>query len=412
MINAKQKENASIMRIEDFDVTAERGFLTPHNMDEVTLPPDFAPIIAAGKSLADFITSGQIRSLLKDLPEVNMDAELPKLNDAQLRMLMVHYSFIVQAYVWGEAQAPKTLPRNLAVPYCKLADKIGQFPLLPYTAYTLDNWGRFDRKGPITLENIYVIQKFLGGQDEHWFIMVHIEIEAKAGVALAAIPALLDAVDKKDAKGITAGLKAVLAAWENINPVFDRMIDKCDPYIYYNRVRPYIHGWKGNPAMPEGLVYEGVDKYKGQPQSFRGQTGSQSSIVPVMDALMGIGHENDPLREYLDELHAYRPPKHRLFIEAVAARSKIRDFVIAQNDKDTTLLYNKIIDHVQKFRTRHLEFSAHYINKQAAKGEGNPVEVGTGGTPFMKYLKKHRDESRQHFIGDYEPTERPQIVKT
>lgn len=401
-----------MFRIEDYDVTPDRGFLSPHNMDEVTLPPVFNPIIEAGKKLSDFITAGRVHHFLKQVPEIDMDAELPKLNDAQLRMLMVHYSFIVQSYVWGEKNVGTHLPRNLAVPYCKLADKIGQFPLLPYSAYTLDNWGRLDPKGPIALDNIYVIQNFLDGQDENWFIMVHVEIEAKAGAALAAIPALLDAAGKKDLKGVSDGLLRVLQAWENINPVFDRMIEKCDPYMYYNRVRPYIHGWKGNPALPEGVLYEGVDKFGGKPQSFRGQTGSQSSIVPTMDALLCIKHDNDPLREYLDELHAYRPPKHRLLIEEVQKRSKLRDFVIEANEPAVTLLYNRIVDHVQKFRTRHLEYAAHYINKQAPKEDGNPVEVGTGGTPFMKYLKKHRDESRSHFIGDYHGVEPMPIVKT
>ncbi|HEY8192135.1 MAG TPA: indoleamine 2,3-dioxygenase [Alphaproteobacteria bacterium] len=385
-------------RIENYDISAERGFLTPHDMDEVMLPGEFTPIVEAGKHLSDYMLSNRVRHFLEQLPETDMDKYLPTLDDAQLRMLMVHYSFIIQAYVWGEPEAPKKLPRNLAVPYCKLADKIGQFPLLPYSSYTLDNWAKLDRNGGIDLDNIYVIQNFYDGVDENWFILVHVEIEAKAGAALAAMPALLDAVDKKDTKGVHAGLKTILGAWHKINPVFDRMVEKCDPYIYYHRVRPYIHGWKGNPALPDGLIYEGVDKYKGQGQSFRGQTGSQSSIVPVMDALMGIGHENDPLREYLDELHAYRPPKHRLFVEEVAKRSKLRAFVAASNDAALVGLYNDIVTMVEKFRTRHLEYAASYINKQARDAEGNPTDIGTGGTPFMKYLKKHRDESGQHLL--------------
>ena len=384
--------------IEDFDVTAARGFLAPYNMDEVVLPEDFAPILEAGRHLSDYMCASRTRHYLDLLPEIDMGKHLPSLDDAQRRMLMVHYSFIVQAYVWGEAEPPQKLPRNLAVPYCKLADAIGQFPLLPYTGYTLDNWGRLDKDGPITLENIYVIQNFLDGQDENWFIMVHIEIEAKAGPALAAIPALVAAVDAGDADAVRSGLEKIRAAWEQINPVFDRMVERCDPYIYYHRVRPYIHGWKGNPALPDGLIYEGVEKYEGRGQSFRGQTGSQSSIVPVMDALLGISHENDPLKEYLDELHAYRPPKHRLFIEEVQKRSTLRDFVSASHDNVLIALYNDIVGHVQKFRTRHLEYAASYINKQARDSEGNPVDIGTGGTPFMKYLKKHRDESADHLL--------------
>lgn len=401
-----------MLKLEDYDVTPERGFLAPYDMDRVTLPPVFDPIVAMGARLSDLITAGTVHKILRQLPEIDMTAELPHLSDAQLRKLMVHYSFIVQTYVWGEKTVGDVLPRNIAVPYCALAAAIGQFPLLPYTAYTLDNWGRLDPEGPIALENIYVIQNFVDGQDENWFILVHVEIEAKAGAALAAIPALLAAVEQKDKGGVKAGLQKVLSAWENINPVFDRMIEKCDPYIYYNRVRPYIHGWKGNPALPEGVLYEGVAAHEGKRQSYRGQTGSQSSIVPTMDALLGINHENDPLREYLDELHAYRPPRHRKLIEDVAAQSRLRPFIEAAGDAELTLLYNKIVDHVQKFRTRHLEYAAHYINKQAQHGDGNPVEVGTGGTPFMKYLKKHRDESRDHFIGDYEPMFHAPVFKT
>ena len=117
-----------------------------------------------------------------------------------------------------------------------------------------------------------------------------------------------------------------------------------------------------------------------------------------MDALLGIAHQADPLREYLDELHSYRPPKHRQFIEDVAKRSALRAYVADSNNQILVGLYNQIVNHVQKFRTRHLEYAANYINKQARSADGNPVEIGTGGTPFMKYLKKHRDESVDHLL--------------
>ena len=386
------------LNIEDYDVTRDRGFLTAHDMGAVQLPADFNPILETGAKLSALMTSQRVRHFLDQVPMIDMDKHLPSLNDAQLRMLMVHYSFIVQAYVWGEKEAATHLPKNLSIPYCKLAKKIGQFPLLPYSSYTLDNWAKLDPKGPVTTDNIGVLQNFYGGVDENWFIMIHVEIEAKAGAALASIPDLIEAVDAKDLTGVDTHLKAIRAAWEQINPVFDRMIESCDPYVYYHRVRPYIHGWKGNPALPDGLIYDGVEEYAGKPQPFRGQTGSQSSIVPTMDALLGIDHENDPLREYLDELHAYRPPKHRKLIEDVAARSHLRELIKSSARIDLINLYDDCVDHVQRFRTRHLEYAASYINKQARDSEGNPVDIGTGGTPFMKYLKKHRDESRSHFL--------------
>src|SRR5687768_7351951 len=96
-------EGHRMLKIEDYDITADRGFLTPHDMDRVSLPPAFAPVVEAGRKLSDYMTSGRPRHFLDQLPEIDMKAHLGALNDAQLRLLMVHYSFIMQAYVWGEA---------------------------------------------------------------------------------------------------------------------------------------------------------------------------------------------------------------------------------------------------------------------------------------------------------------------
>src|SRR6185503_5032213 len=123
------------------------------------------------------------------------------------------------------------------------------------------------------------------------------------------------------------------------------------PYIYFHRVRPYIHGWKDNPALGAGLIYEGVAETGGKPQAFRGQTGSQSSIVPSMDALLGIGHGQDPLRVFLDELHIYRPPAHRKFIDAVRASSQLRAFIQKSGNKTLRDLYNDCVTKLARFRT-------------------------------------------------------------
>jgi indoleamine 2,3-dioxygenase len=211
---------------------------------------------------------------------------------------------------------------------------------------------------------------------------------------LALIPEFFEAIEQADEGRVERLFEAMHEIWNDINAIFDRMGERCDPYIYYNRVRPYIHGWKNNPALGPGLIYEGVEAYGGKPQAFRGQTGSQSSIVPTMDALYGINHENDPLREFLLELHEYRPRTHRRFIEDVAKRSVLRPFVAASERKSLHDAYRVCVEDVAKFRTKHLEYAAQYINKQSISGPGNDVDVGTGGTPFMRYLKKHRDENR------------------
>ncbi|MEM8697040.1 MAG: indoleamine 2,3-dioxygenase [Pseudomonadota bacterium] len=381
------------MELSTYGMSRERGYLSDFEIDEITLPPEFDAIVETADTLSAILTTGRARHWLKQLPQPDMQAFLGEASDAQARVAMVRYSFLVQAYVWGENMAPAVLPANLAVPIDALAEALGQAPLLPYSGYVLDNWYRLDKSAPIALDNIAMRQNFLGGMDENWFVLIHVAIEAEAGRALELATELVDASEARDAGQVETLLLTMNTIWDRINAHFDRMPERCDPTIYYQRVRPYIHGWKNNPATPEGLIYEGVERYDGKPQAFRGQTGSQSSIVPAMDALFNVSHENDPLREYLDELHAYRPVPHRKFIEDLGAASSLRAFAADQNEslKDA---FNACVEQVARFRTRHLEYAASYINKQASSGTGNDTDVGTGGTPFMKYLKKHRDENR------------------
>ena len=386
------------MRLSDYGMSRERGFLSHYEIDEVFLPTRFEEAIDTAERLSDLLTSGRVRHWLDRLPEPDIEDWMKEAPEEQVRTMMVHYSFLVQAYVWGEPDPPAFLPANLARPIVALADRLGQAPLLPYSAYVLDNWARIDKQGPVALENIRMVQNFLGGADENWFVMIHVAIEAEAGVLVDNATQLVAAARDHDAGLCEALLTGMDAAWERIYAVFSRMTERCDPYVYFHRVRPYIHGWANNPALGEGLIYEGVEKFGGKPQAFRGQTGSQSSIVPAMDALFGVGHSDDPLKRFLDELHHYRPVAHRRFIEDLAARSTLREFVERANAPSLRDAFNACLEQAARFRTRHLEYAASYINKQAGSIAGNDPDVGTGGTPFMKYLKKHRDENRAQLV--------------
>lgn len=385
--------------LHDYGITAERGYLCEFNAEDVVLEGDLALARDVALSLPDILLTGRVRAILQArLPDFDVHAALQACTDAQARMAMVHYSFMVQSYVWGEPAPIKVLPRCLAVPMAALAEHLGQQPLLPYSGYVLDNWALVDPEGEIALDNIRMLQHFLGGQDESWFVLIHVAIEAKAGGVLARMPQIIEAARGGDTARLRDLLGETAAIWAEINAIFDRMPERCDPYVYFTRVRPYIHGWKDNPAYPDGIIYEGVGPADAGGQVYRGQTGSQSSIVPAMDALMGVGHAQDPMKAFLDELHIYRPPQHRRFIEDLRAESVLRELVNRTGDPALTVAYNANIQAVADFRSRHLEYAASYINKQSGQATGNDTDVGTGGTPFMRYLKKHRDETRERLL--------------
>ncbi len=389
----------TVLPLQNYDMSEDTGFLCRYDTGDITLTGNIKKAADIALNLPNILPSGNVRSyLVKNLPNINIDHDINGLSNAELRMATIHYSFMVQSYIWGEKEPPEMLPSCLAIPMVALSDSIGQPPILTYSGYVLDNWSRIDKTKPIDLDNIHMIQNFLGGQDEAWFVLVHVAIEAHAGQILSAMGPIIEAANKDEPERLRELLTSTATRWAGINAIFDRMPEKCDPYIYFERVRPYIHGWKDNPALPDGIIYEGVERYSNKAQAFRGQTGSQSSIVPSMDALLCVGHATDPLREFLDQLHRYRSPKHRQFIEDVRTASNLRHYV--SNSKDTGLInaYNTNIQAVADFRSRHLEYAASYINKQQKQADGNDTDVGTGGTPFMRYLKKHRDETQANLL--------------
>lgn len=377
------------------ELSHERGFLPPID-PLIRLPKPFEAWEDVATHLPKLFASDRLRHTLERLPPFPQHAIS---NERERERAMVLLSYFGHAYVWGGTRPAFVLPACLAVPWHGVAQKLGRPPVLSYSSYALHNYYRFEATREIACGNIALIQNFLGGVDEEWFILIHVEIERQAAPALAVLHACLDAADAKDAERLETLLHIVEAAVGKIHATLKRMPEWCDPYIYYHRVRPYIHGWRNHPDLPDGLIYEGVAEYAGQAQQFRGETGAQSGIVPSLDAMLGIGHAEDILRTYLMEMRLYMPPDHRTFIGSLEARSSVREFVARAGRGSLTSVYNACVGGLEAFRALHLEYAATYIFRQAQTDAKNPHAVGTGGTPFMQYLKKHRDETAQHCLG-------------
>ena len=381
-------------KIADYGITEEFGYL-PSSDPALSLSPGNEEWDQFGKDLPKLLMGTNFRQRVKNLPQFNIG----KLNgEAEIQRAMLVLSYIGQAYQWSENEAATVMPAVLAKPWYEVGQLVGRPPILSYQSYASDNWRRFDKSGAIECGNIGLLQCFLGGQDEEWFILIHIEIEKKAGKALKAIEQAQEAVVSGDVEKVEAALIKLRTALTAMYEVLGRMPERCDPYIYFHRVRPYIFGWRNNPSLPDGVVYEGVDQYKGVGQKFRGETGAQSAIIPAMDGVLGIEHEKDELREYLMEMRTYMPPAHVAFIQAVEAGPSVRNFVTSTKKNSLTEVFNDCVELVANFRAMHLEYAGTYIHAQAQATPGNPSAVGTGGTPFMVYLRKHRDETKRQTI--------------
>jgi indoleamine 2,3-dioxygenase len=293
-----------------------------------------------------------------------------------LRLYYVRLGFLASGYINQVGQQPAgVLPGNLAKPLCQACRLLSRPPILSYDGYALYNWKRLNPTGPISLGNIDTIQNFVHLYDEHWFILVHVEIESIAAEILAAIREAASGLASSDAASVNSALEAIArAVWRQVG-VLRRIPEKMDPALYYKTFRPYIRFF-------ENVVYEGVET---APLDFRGETGAQSSIMPTLVAFMKVPHQPSLLTNHLADMQNFMPAEHRALIAEVRGLPSPRPLA----DKQP---YNDVLEAMATFRETHLGFADEYIHRRVTDPRG------TGGTPYMQWLAQLIAETRAHKI--------------
>jgi indoleamine 2,3-dioxygenase len=352
-----------------------RGFL-PEQDPLIQFPAgsSFSALDALGHDLPSLLHDKRFRACARGLVIPGLpEGHVPQ---PELRLYYVRLGFLASAYVNQVGQDPATvLPRNLALPLVDVCSRLGRPPILSYDGYALFNWKRFDPSGPIALGNIDTIQNFVHLYDEHWFILVHVEIEALAAATLSAIDSAAEALSQGDQTGLDTSMAALAQAlWAQVETL-RRIPEKMDPALYYKTFRPYIRFF-------ERVVYEGVEA---NPLNFRGETGAQSSVIPTVVAFLKIPHRPSLLTDHLADMRRFMPVEHRALIEQVEVLPDVRGKVAKKP-------FNEALEALANFRETHLQFAMCYI----AAHERDPR--GTGGTPYMDWLSQLIDETRAHKI--------------
>ena len=360
------------------------GFLPEHD-PLIGFPSnsEFARLDEIGRDLPSLLQDPGFRVYARSLniplwPENRVAAS----DLSELRLYYVRVGFLASAYVNQVGQEPsRGLPANLALPLCRACKLLNRPPILSYDGYALYNWKRFRKDGPIALGNIDTVQNFVHLYDEHWFILVHVEIEAIAARILDAIATVQAALDANAPALIDDAVRDIAGAVNEEVRVLRRIPEKMDPALYYKTFRPYIRFFENVEYEAE---VEGARVAAGSAArlriNFRGETGAQSSIMPLVVAFMKIPHRTSMLTNHLIDMRNYMPAEHRALIAAVEAMPSIRAIATKQN-------YNAVLDAMAEFRSVHYEWAQEYINRRTDDPRG------TGGTPYMQWLKQLIDET-------------------
>ncbi|GFR57997.1 indoleamine 2,3-dioxygenase 2 [Elysia marginata] len=98
------------------------------------------------RDMPRLIKEKKMRDAVHKLEELN-----PSLLEGkkQLKLAHLQLSLITSGYVWqdGDAGVPKYLPRNLAVPFYTISNRLGLQPILTHATLVMANVTRIDPKG-------------------------------------------------------------------------------------------------------------------------------------------------------------------------------------------------------------------------------------------------------------------------
>ncbi|KAK2824414.1 hypothetical protein Q5P01_021589 [Channa striata] len=384
-----------------FDISEKLGFVPENPLTDL---PDYYKVwMDLANNLAHLLESHKLRDQVHKMPILS-----PHLlsNHRELRLAHLALGFISMGYVWQEGQhePAKVLPKALAVPYWTVSRRLGLPPILTYADSVLANWKLKDPAGDIEVGNIDLIVSFPGGESSRGFFIVSLLVEMAASSGLVGVLDVMHAMETSDIDGIQKGLIKLTQSLKKMKETFKLMHEHVNPTVFHGTLRIFVSGWRDNPMLPNGLLYEGVSK---DPIFLSGGSAAQSTAIQCFDALLCIRQEGDT-GDYLTRMRDYMPPVHRQLIETLAALPPLRDFILSSSSSDLREAYNSCVTAMVDLRAYHLNAVTKYIivpgNTARAMecplgGVGTALnEKGTGGSDLMVFLKSARNATQNALI--------------
>ncbi|KAJ2743865.1 tryptophan 2,3- dioxygenase [Coemansia sp. BCRC 34301] len=420
------------LRLEDYDISPANGFL-PTKPPLRRLPdPYYEPWEQIMDRFNQYLLAHHIRPLVRKMPVLDTS----KLTtEAEYQRAFSILGFMAHAFVWGRngavsEPASEFLPASVSIPWVAVADYLQLNPVICCAAVCHWNWQMLDEhaKDPMDIDNLGTLHTFSGSMDESWFYLVTTAIEAKGARGLNAILSAISGVEHNNTERVTSALNAIAQSLNEANRILERMYERCDPYVFYWKIREFLAGWENmaEAGLPYGVLYEGVDdtdtfsldNWQSLIRRFRkyaGGSAAQTPLLQAFDIALGIKHyptghigkqstvvearnrlreqgvpEPPPANSYLVRMRDYMPSGHRRFLEDLAATCRIREYVLLScpdslmhmgdaADPRVALrqAYNDCVGLLKAFRDKHIMIVTRYIIIQAKNGPSMAVRPVT-----------------------------------
>ncbi|XP_068995309.1 indoleamine 2,3-dioxygenase 1 isoform X1 [Embiotoca jacksoni] len=395
--------------LDSYHVSEELGFILSEPLEE--LPPYYQPWMDIALRVPELVVVHKLRPHINKMPLLSSKF-LQK--HRELRLAHLALSMMTMGYVWqeGENDTVETLPCNLAVPYWEVSQRLGLPPVLTHADAVLANWRKKDPEGPFNMENLELLVSLPGGESVRGFFMVTLLVELAAVPALRSIPTVVNGVRCGDTEAVARALEDISHSIQDMTDALKLMQVYVEPSVFYGIMRIYLSGWKDNPSMPKGLVYEGVQT---EPMEYSGGSAAESSLLHCFDELLGVKHEAES-GSFLTRMRNYMPPAHKQLIQDISLQPSLRSFVHQQASEHLNQAFHVCVTKLLALRSYHINVVSRFITMPAARArqlrnqsqdsEREMIsraptaleERGTGGSGLMTFLKTVRDQTKDALL--------------
>ncbi|KAM9858646.1 indoleamine 2,3-dioxygenase 1 [Aulostomus maculatus] len=406
---AASKDPKIPFSLDMYHVSEELGFVLQEPLAE--LPPCYQPWMDVALQVPQLVHTHELRSHVNKMPLLSIQFLQ---RHRELRLAHLVLSVMTMGYVWqeGENDTVEALPRSLAVPYWEVSQRLGLPPILTHADAVLANWRKKDPEGPFDMENLELLVSFPGGDSVRGFFMVTLLVELAAVPALRSIPVVINCVRCGDANGVAEALEEISQSIQDMTDKLKLMHVYVEPAVFYGIMRIYLSGWKDNPCMPRGLVYEGV---QAEPMEYSGGSAAQSSLLHCFDELLGVKHEAKS-GNFLTRMRNYMLPAHKQLIQDISLEPSLRSFVQQQASERLSQAFQLCVTKLLALRSYHINMVSRFVTVPAAQArqlrnqsQDSDREVisraptaleerGTGGSGLMTFLKTVRDQTRDTYL--------------
>ncbi|PFH56968.1 hypothetical protein XA68_15688 [Ophiocordyceps unilateralis] len=376
------------------------------------LPDYYEPWEAVAQNFIALVGDGSFRAAAKQLPILSTNhLESPM----QWRRAYVILAYFTQAYVWGGSEAAEMLPPQISVPFLRVSAELELPPVLTASAANLWNF-EGDASEPEALRTLI---SFTGTKSESWFLLIGVAIEARGARIIEAVVKGLHATESGNYRVLIDVLAVLRTCIQDVTALLSRLYEKCDPLVFYHQVRPYYAGSKNMEAagLPRGLFYDEGDG-KGQWRQLQGGSMGQSPLIHLLDAVMGIDHDEDvdldDEEKFHSEVKKYMQGPHRRFLEYVSNTGSFRNLALAppcsEDHHRLKESYTAAAEALAALRGKHFQIVTRYIilpskrpwkQRQETLGlarlspsaSDDNALTGTAGTMLASFLKRTRDQT-------------------